>query len=96
LWVVACVGFVVGDIATTSLGLETSGVVELHPLASPPLPHSVLGAMLAVKLGFAGGCYLLWTYVPRPHRLGIPLGLALVGVLVTAWNLSVLARAGLC
>jgi hypothetical protein len=95
LWVVGCLGFVAGDLVTTSVGLGLEGVTELHPLASPPHPHSVLVTMLVLKLAVVGVAYLVWKGIQGPHRLGIPLGLALVGVLVTAWNLSVLARAGL-
>lgn len=51
--------------------------------------------MLALKLAFVGGCYLLLRYTSRPHRPGIPLGLTVLGTVVTSWNLSILARAWL-
>lgn len=92
LWLLVGVGFVVGDIVTTSIGLGLSGVTESHPFAAHLFQYSVLGTMITLKLAVVGGCYLFWRRVPRPHRVGIPLGLAALGVLVTVWNLLVLSQ----
>jgi hypothetical protein len=92
VWIVAVLGFVVGDVATTSFGLGLVGVREANPVMATLFQES-LPVILAVKLGFVGGSVVLWRYTPRPHRLGIPLALAVVGVTVTAWNLLVIARA---
>lgn len=93
LWVIVGVGFVLGDIVTTSIGLGRSGVVESQPIAAHLFQYSVIGTMITLKLAVVGGCYLVWRRVPRPHRVGIPLGLAALGILVTAWNLFVLSQA---
>lgn len=93
LWLVAFVFFGVGDVATTALGLTIEGVVEISPTVGPHLVAYGIGAMVALKLALFAGAFLLWRYVPRPHCLGIPLGLALVGVGVTGWNLGVIVVA---
>jgi hypothetical protein len=90
LWRIVGLGFVVGDIVTTSIGLGLSGVTEGHPFAAHLFQYSVLGTMISLKVAVVGGCYLFWRWVPRPHCVGIPLGLAALGVLVTIWNLLVL------
>jgi hypothetical protein len=92
LWLVAVLGFVIGDVVTTSVGLGVAGVSEANPVAVHLFDHSLLAA-LAVKLGFVGGYYLLWWYASPPHRKGIPLSLAVLGVVVTIWNVHVIARA---
>jgi hypothetical protein len=90
LWLVAVLCFGVGDVVTTSIGLGLAGVVEAHPVAGSLFQYPPLGVMVALKSVVFGVCYALWAWTPRPHCLGVPLGLALVGVLVTAWNLHVL------
>lgn len=92
LWGVAFLTFVFCDISTTSIGLRLDGVIELHPVAGQFFEVSVLGTMLLLKLVVFGGGYLLWKHAPAPHRLGIPLGLATQGVLVTAWNCYILGQ----
>lgn len=92
LWLFACLGFVVGDIATTSIGLRLDGVTELNPLVADFFAFSVLGTMTVLKVAVLGGSILLWNYLPRPHCRGVPLGLATTGVLVTAWNCVVLGQ----
>lgn len=93
LWLMACVFFVVGDVVTTSIGVGMGGVVESNPLVAPLLQQYGFGALGAVKLGMLGGCYLVWRQLSRPHCVGIPLGLAVVGVSVTVWNLHVVILA---
>jgi hypothetical protein len=90
LWGLAVAGFVVGDAATTLAGLSTAGVVETGPLVGPLLRRHGLGVIPLVKLGTVVAGYAAWRLLPAPHAVGIPLGLALVGVAATGWNLSVL------
>jgi uncharacterized membrane protein len=93
LWAVALLCFGAGDVMTTTVGLRMSGVVELHPLAAHLFRDSGLGAMIALKTAVFGGCYLCWKRVPEPHSVGVPLGLAILGVAVVAWNVRVLVLA---
>lgn len=95
LWVIAVLFFGLGDVVTTSVGLEMVGVVEANPVAAALVERSGVGAIIVQKGAVIGGGYALWVHTPRPYRLGVPLGLALLGVLVTTWNFHVLMAAGL-
>lgn len=92
-WVAAILLFGVGDVVTTSVGLGIGGLSEIGPFTAPLLQQYGLGAMVGLKLAAFGGFYLLWRTVPRPHCAGVPLGLALLGASVTAWNLLLLGFA---
>jgi hypothetical protein len=93
LWSVAVLGFGIGDVMTTAVGIHVVGVVELNPLLGGLLGDSVLGTMVAVKLLVLCGGYLLSCRLPRVPALGVPLGLVLLGVSVTVWNFHVVLRA---
>lgn len=90
LWLGAILFFVVGDIVTTTVGLGLEPIVELGPLVAPLIEQYGLAAMVVLKTALFGACYCLYRCVPRPHDVGVPLGLALLGVLVTGWNLALL------
>lgn len=94
LWALTVAGFVFGDLLTTTVGLSGGGVVEVGPLAVHFIEWFGLGAMIPLKLLALGACLLIWRAVPKPHDVGVPLGLAVFGVLVTAWNAYVLLLAG--
>jgi len=93
LWLLAALGFGVGDVVTTAVGLGMVGVVEANPLLLASLRPVTLGTMIALKLAVFAGCYVFWRRLPQPHAVGVPLGLAVVGVLVTARNVHVVVRA---
>lgn len=94
LWVVTAIGFVGGDLLTTAVGLSGGSVAEVGPLAVHFIEWFGLGAMIPLKLLALGLCLLIWRAVPKPHDVGVPLGLAVFGVLVTVWNTYVLFLAG--
>jgi hypothetical protein len=91
LWGLALACFVVGDGATTLVGLSTPGVSEAGPVVAPLLEHLGLAALPLLKLATVGVAYAAWRFLPQPQAVGIPVGLALVGGAATAWNLVVLA-----
>lgn len=93
LWLVALIFFVVGDVVTTGIGYRMEGVVEASPLPAMLLANFGLIALLGLKVLVVGICYLLWVSVPREYAVGIPLGMALLGVLSTGWNTTVLLGA---
>jgi len=95
LWVAAVLFFGLGDVVTTFVGLGLAGVAEANPVAVALFRQSPVGATVLLKGTVFGACYLLWRRVPRPHCVGVPLGLTAVGVVVTTWNLHVLLRATL-
>lgn len=93
IWVLAVLFYGFGDVITTFLGLQASGVTELSPLLSQFSSPGIYLALLGLKLLAFASCFLLWLLIPEPHRLGAPLGLAAVGLLVTGWNSIVLLHA---
>ena len=93
LWLIAVLFFGIGDMVTTSLGLWLPGVIELHPIAAYAFQHSVVWAMAVLKGIVFASCYLLWRWTPRTYCVGVPLGLVILGVLITVWNFHVLLLA---
>ncbi|MBX0297629.1 DUF5658 family protein [Haloarcula nitratireducens] len=93
IWALAILLFGVGDLITTGVGLRVGGVVETNPIPRLFFQYSVLGAMGALKIAAFGGFYVCWRLVPRPYSMGIPLGLAVLGGVVTSWNLRVVLLA---
>lgn len=92
-WLFVVVFFVGGDLVTTGLGLQVHGVVEQNPMLAPVLADHGLVSMVVLKGIVVGGGYVLYRSVPHPHGLGVPIGFAVVGVLVTGWNLLIVASA---
>ena len=90
LWSVTLLFFCVGDVLTTHVGLSMHGVVEAGPLVAPLLREYGLVAMVVLKTATLGLFYGAARAIPEPHAVGVPLGLAIVGVVVTAWNLVVI------
>jgi hypothetical protein len=95
LWWVTLLFFCVGDVVTTHVGLSMHGVVEAGPLVAPMVREYGLVAMVVLKAATVGLFYGVARAIPEPHAVGVPLGLAIVGVLVTAWNLVVICLGAL-
>ena len=93
LWLVAVAFFGIGDLVTTAIGLQLQYVVEVGPVVGDVIRIYGATAMVWLKVLVFALCYVLWRVVPAPHRVGVPLGLAVLGVLVTLWNLVVLGMA---
>lgn len=93
LWLVAVVFFVIGDLVTTGVGLTAPGLTEGSPFGAALIHHRGFAGAVGVKLTLLFGFLLLWRWLPRPHCVGIPLGLAVAGVVATGWNLAVLTVA---
>lgn len=89
-WIIAILFFGLGDLITTGIGLSFPQIVEGGPLTSIAIEQYGLGAMIPLKLLTVVVAYVLWHITPSPHDVGVPLGLAAVGVLVTPWNLGLL------
>lgn len=89
----ACVGvfFVGGDLGTTGLGYLVPGVVEWNPSIATVLDTYGFLGMLPLKVIAVLGALFLYRVVPRPNDVAVPLGFAVVGMGVTAWNLVVLS-----
>lgn len=93
LWLGAILFFGFGDLITTTVGLVTGWAAEAGLLAAMTIAEFGLASMLPLKLAAFAVCYLLWRLASDPHRVGVPLGLVALGVLVTAQNLYVLVVA---
>jgi hypothetical protein len=90
LWAVALLGYGLGDLLTTLVGLSTGRGAEAGPVAARLVAGFGLPALVVLKLSSLAAFYLAWRLLPRPTRVAVPLAVAGVGVLVTAWNAVVL------
>lgn len=90
VWVAAIVLYGVGDIVTTFYGLSTGGIAEAGPVAAPLMEAYGRFVLVGVKAVTFAGFYLVWRVLRTPGRAAVPLALATVGALVTAWNLVVI------
>ena len=91
LWLLAVGFFGVGDLVTTAAGLRLSGIVEAGPLVGPLIDSYGVGSLVVLKCLALVGSYGIWRLTPPPHRIGVPLGLAVLGVAVTGWNTVVVS-----
>lgn len=90
LWVIVLLGYGVGDLATTLVGLWTGRGAEAGPVAALLVAEFGIPALVVLKLVTLGTFYLCWRLIAWPLRVAVPLAVALVGVGVTAWNVFVL------
>lgn len=93
LWIAAIVFYGVGDTVTTFWGLSTGGVAEAGPIARPLIEAYGRPALIGIKAVVFPAFYLIWRYLETPGRVAVPFALALVGTIVTAWNLLVITSA---
>ena len=93
LWGLSLLFFCVGDLVTTHAGLSIHGVIEAGPVVAPVLREYGIAAMVGLKAATMVLFYGLALALPDPHAVGVPLGLTLVGVFVTGWNLLVISVA---
>ena len=90
LWTAALLGYGLGDLGTTLIGLSTGRGAEAGPIAAELVAQFGLLALVALKLSSLVTFYLTWRLVAWPFRVAVPLAIAGVGLLVTAWNVVVL------
>lgn len=86
VWITALIFFVAGDMITTYIGLSLPFIGEAGPIAAPLYASYGFVSLITLKAVFTGCMYLLWRQIDSLSRIGIPLGLALVGFVVTLWN----------
>jgi len=92
MWLAALLLYGFGDTVTTFWGLSTGGVAEAGLIAAPLMEAYGRYALLAVKTAVFAVFYLLWAALRTPGRVAVPLALATVGGVVTAWNVVVILR----
>jgi len=93
LWTTAVIGFGIGDVVTTVVGLALVGVVEANPLARPVIRELGVFAMISLKVLVFGLAAVAWRWTPHPYSEGIPIGLATLGVTLSVWNVTVVVVA---
>ncbi len=86
LWALAILTFGVGDLLTTAIGFHV-GLVESAPVYAglESVENGLLYA-LAAKVTFFMLAFAAYRHVPSPARVGIPIGLNVLGVAIVAWN----------
>lgn len=93
VWIAAILFYGIGDTVTTLLGLSTVGVAEAGPVAGPVIEAYGGYALVSVKATVFPAFYLVWRILRTPGRVAVPFALALVGAVVTVWNVVVITAA---
>ena len=93
IWIAAILLYGVGDTATTFWGISTGGVAEAGPVAEPLIESYGRLGLVGVKVAVFPAFYLVWRLLRTPGRVAVPFALALVGAVVTVWNLLVILGA---
>lgn len=85
LWTVAVLLFGIGDLATTIYFIDIGIAVEANPIGASIIDYGyewlVVWKLLVLAL-----FYGVYRVVPRRVDVGVPVGLLLVGGLITFWN----------
>ncbi|WP_415382760.1 hypothetical protein [Halosimplex sp. TS25] len=93
VWIVALVAFGVFDVALTAAAVGTGVAAEAHPLVREGIRQFGLLVLPVWKGILLAAFYVLYRATPRPYDVGVPLGLAIVGVGVGIWNVAVVVFA---
>lgn len=93
LWLLAILTYVIGDLVTTAVGLRYTSLQETSPIARHLLDRFGSVVLAGLKLGGLGLFAGLWRLLPRPVSHGVPLGLTLIGCVVTLWNTALIVPA---
>jgi uncharacterized BrkB/YihY/UPF0761 family membrane protein len=87
VWIGALATFGVGDVATTVAFLLVGANFEGHPLAATMIDGYGLAALIPLKIVAFVLFYILYRFVPDDICVGVPLGLLLLGSVITVWNI---------
>ncbi|WP_139326661.1 DUF5658 family protein [Natrinema saccharevitans] len=86
-WICAVISYVIGDTATTVYFLSTTPATEANPLVETLIGSYGLWAIVGWKLLLFGPFYLVYRLSPAWARITVPIVVALLGVVLTGWNL---------
>jgi len=90
LWIAAIALFGVGDLVTTVYFIVEFGAVESHPIVAAGLEAAGGLWILAPWKGAAIAVfYGMYRITPDSMAIGVPLGLALLGAVLTVWNVII-------
>jgi len=90
LWVGAILFWGLGDTLTTAVGLSSGVTREVGPVSVHVLGIGGVGLLAVFKIVCLFAAFGWWYYWPSGNRVGIPAGLALVGVSITVWNVALI------
>lgn len=77
---------------TTAYGLERAGATEQNETGQAVIQETGYGGMAVWKAVAIGAFFGLEAVVPEPHSVGVPVGLATLGVGTVLYNTSVIAQ----
>jgi len=92
-WTIAVLTFGVVDVASTIYFVATTPAVESHPLVAAAIDATGLWILVPWKAAAFGLFYAAYRIAPRSWAVGVPIGLALIGSVVSVWNLQLGLRA---
>ena len=78
--------FGVADLVTTFGGIAHYGAVEANPLVAPVIEAVGLFILVPLKTLVLLGFWFAFQSIPEDYRVGVPLGLTLLGAFVVTWN----------
>ncbi|MFB6154696.1 MAG: DUF5658 family protein [Haloferacaceae archaeon] len=90
LWLAALLLYGVGDGVTTVVGVRSAEVAEAGPIATTLLDGAGLYGFVALKFAFLAASFAVWWALDTPGRVAVPASLAVVGTVVTVWNVHVI------
>jgi hypothetical protein len=94
LWTTAIATYGIGDIITTQAALEEHpAVFEGNDVATVVLDRFGPEGMILMKVGVLMVASAAYDELPEPERIGIPIGLSLLGIAIVANNTMVLEEA---
>jgi len=86
LWMLAVLTFGLGDIATTAYLFVYTPFVEGNPLLAAAFHAHGIWVLVPLKAVGFGVFYGLYRATPSEWRVGVPIGLLLIGGVVSVWN----------
>lgn len=89
LWTLAVATYGIGDAATTIYFVATTPALEYNPVVAAVIDRAGLWALVPWKAAAMTLFYGLYRITPATYRVGVPIGLVVLGCVLTAWNLYV-------
>jgi len=89
LWALAVLLFGIGDVATTLYFIATTPATEANPVVATVIGVAGLWVLVPWKVLTVALFYGLYRATPNEWQVGVPIGLVLVGGVVSVWNLYV-------
>ena len=92
-WILAVVCYGVIDVVLTAYFIETASAVEQHPIAAVAIERIGLWTLVLLKTIAIAAAYAAYRKLPNPYASGFPVGLLVLGMFLTGWNMAVVLTA---